>query len=397
MNYPLKNTKEKYGLIARGFHWLIALLIFCLLIVGFFMGSMSFGPDKLQVIGLHKSFGIAVLFLGALRIIWRTITPPPPSLSTHAWYEKILAKTIHIVFYFCIIAMPLSGWVMSSAGEYPVRVFGVFNLPAIAPKNHDLFEAMKEVHELLAYGLIASILLHIVGAVKHQIIERDATMQRMGASLPLAALGILFLAVIPFLPEEPKGEISSAQTKSVSESSTTIQEASAWVIDHAASTIGFTFTQSGQAVTSTFEKWSGQIVFDKNNLAAASAKIIIDPSSIKTGSADRDEQALGADWFAVSEFPEVIFESESFTDLGSNQYRADGTLTMRGVKAPVSFLFSLEFESLGQSRKRAVMNADLVLKRLDFGLGQGGWQATDTIAADVKIHLHVEADEKNSD
>jgi cytochrome b561 len=404
MQMPLKNTQDQFGLIARGFHWVIALLILMLLIIGYKMGTIPFGPDKLYVIGMHKSFGMTVFALGIMRIIWRFISAPPPSLPTHAGYEKFLAKTIHAVFYICMIGMPLSGWIMSAAGEYPVRYFNLFNIPPIVGKNEDLMEAMREVHEVLALVLAGSIALHVAGAVKHKIIDRDETMKRMGAHLVLAVLGVLMLATAGYysLDESSEEGRDSGTDKVVSEgiakADETIEGESAqgWVIRQEASSIGFNFTQYGQGVESRFEDWSGKIVFDKNNLEASSAEIHIKAASLKTGSEDRDNTARGAEWFDVEKFPEIVFKSESFSDLGSKRYAVSGDLTIRDVTKPVNFEFTLDEESLGQSQKKATMDGALTLNRLDFGVGQGQWQAVDAIGADIAIKLHVEAIENET-
>ncbi|HPF79071.1 MAG TPA: cytochrome b/b6 domain-containing protein, partial [Alphaproteobacteria bacterium] len=92
----LKNTKETYGLIAKAFHWPTAIIIMALILVGLYMGSMENGPDKLQVYMLHKSFGILVLWLVGLRIVWRLINTQPAALPNHKPWERILAKLAHL-------------------------------------------------------------------------------------------------------------------------------------------------------------------------------------------------------------------------------------------------------------------------------------------------------------
>ena len=189
------NTENAFGWISRSFHWLIALMILVLLILGFWMEGLTPNPFKFEMYGLHKAFGILVLFLGALRLIWRFTQTVPLSLPTHAGWERFLSKTIHIVLYISIIGMPLSGWVMSSAGGHPVSIFGLFEMPALVEKNKEISGAARLAHELFAYALIGAVGLHIIGALKHHVIDHDETLRRMGGSILVAFIGLVLLLV----------------------------------------------------------------------------------------------------------------------------------------------------------------------------------------------------------
>lgn len=174
-----RNTAERYGAVAIGFHWIVAILVIALLAVGLVMTDMKPGPDMFKIYATHKSVGITVLTLAVLRLIWMLTNPHPATLPTHQRWEKVLAKAVHLFLYFSIIAMPLSGWVMSSAKGFPVSVFGWFTLPDFVAPDKDLAKAAGEFHEVLAYVLMAAILLHFSGALKHHLIDKDGTLRRM--------------------------------------------------------------------------------------------------------------------------------------------------------------------------------------------------------------------------
>ena len=174
-----RNTSERYGLIAQGLHWIVALCVIALLIVGLLMTDMKQGPDMFKVYALHKSVGIVVLTLAVLRLIWKLTNPHPHSLPTHQKWERYLARLTHVFLYFAIIGMPLSGWAMSAAKNYPVSVFGLFTLPNIVPPSEEIAKLANQFHELTAYALIAAIGLHFAGAMKHHIIDKDGTLRRM--------------------------------------------------------------------------------------------------------------------------------------------------------------------------------------------------------------------------
>lgn len=174
-----RNTQDRYGAVAKGFHLVIALLILGVITVGLVMTNFKFSmPVKFQIYGLHKSFGILILTLVSMRLLWRLINTHPFPLPTHKTWERTLSKVIHGLLYVLMFAMPLSGWIGSSAKGYSVAVFG-FPIPDLVARNDALSDIMWEVHEVAAYGLIALIALHFAGAMKHYLIDHDETLWRM--------------------------------------------------------------------------------------------------------------------------------------------------------------------------------------------------------------------------
>ena len=162
-------------------HWITALLI-----IGNVAGAwLSEGlpkPDRAQIMGLHKAFGITILLLTLVQIGWRLKHKSPPLVETLKAWEAALAKVTHWLFYILILAMPLAGWAfVSGAGAgKPVSMFGLFNLPAL-PVGTDkpTIGMFKDVHSVLGYGIVALFVLHVVGALKHQFVDRDGTLRRM--------------------------------------------------------------------------------------------------------------------------------------------------------------------------------------------------------------------------
>jgi cytochrome b561 len=174
-----KNTTDRWGAISQLLHWLIVLLILALGIVGLVMTEMRNSPDKIQIYLLHKSFGLAVLALMALRLLWRLFAGAPrPVPGTPHWQERIASLT-HGALYALVFAMPISGWVLNSAAGYPLRWFNLFNLPAIAGKSESLRELAEEAHEWLFWILIALALVHAAAAIYHHAFQHDATLARM--------------------------------------------------------------------------------------------------------------------------------------------------------------------------------------------------------------------------
>ncbi len=169
----------RYSLPAMLLHWLMAAMILTALPLGLYMHNLPLSTRKLQLISYHKWLGITVLLLWGLRVLWRLWQQPPalPVLMPH--WQRRLAHWVHGLLYVLMFAIPLSGWLMSSAKGFPVVYFGVLPLPDLIGKDKELAEVLKEVHEMLNAGLITLVGLHILAALEHHFIQRDSTLRRM--------------------------------------------------------------------------------------------------------------------------------------------------------------------------------------------------------------------------
>ena len=162
--------------------------------------------------------------------------------------------------------------------------------------------------------------------------------------------------------------------------------ASAWTVDKANSKIRFRSAFSGTAFEGGFAKWDAQINFDPKNLAASKVVVTVDLASAGTGDSDRDSTLPSADWFNVAKFPRAVFTSTVIKDLGGGTYEADGSLSLKGVAKPVALPFTLAIT--GDTAK---MSGQVVLKRNDFGVGQGQFAAADTVPFEVTVPVTVVA------
>lgn len=171
----------RYNGVAIAFHWIITVLI-ALNFVGAWIAEDMPKEDAMQVMANHKAFGLTILLLSVLRIAWRLIHKAPPLVDTLKTWEVALAKVTHALFYFLMVAIPVTGWAMASAGMKgaPIGWFGIFEIPAL-PVAHDRATAgiFHESHEVLATLMLVLFALHVVAALKHQFVDRDGTMARM--------------------------------------------------------------------------------------------------------------------------------------------------------------------------------------------------------------------------
>jgi len=159
---------EGYDSVARAFHWLMAAMILSLLAVGLYMHDLP-REDTLRptLYMLHKACGMLVLLFFVMRLIWRA-THSQPSLSRYGANIRKAAHAAHIALYSLMFGIPTAGYLMSSFHGYPVNFFGLFKLPILVDKDKQLASFFGEVHEYAAYILIAILVLHIAGALKHR-------------------------------------------------------------------------------------------------------------------------------------------------------------------------------------------------------------------------------------
>lgn len=175
----LKNSETRYGAVTKSFHWVMALLILTLLAVGLTMEDLEPLKLKLQVYGLHKSFGVLVLILAFVRIAWHIASKKPAFVAGLKAYEKTAARAVHAFLYIAMFGMPVSGWLMSSAAGRTVSFFGLCDLPNFVTENEGLRDTFGTIHEFLGYTLIIGIAAHVAGALRHHFISKDATLRRM--------------------------------------------------------------------------------------------------------------------------------------------------------------------------------------------------------------------------
>ena len=175
----LRNTLYRYGTIAQFFHWLIVALIATQFTLAYIFSDMPLGLEKIGLIVTHKAIGMTVLILMILRLSWRFLSPPPALPTGTKSYERFLANAAHVLLYALVIALPLSGWLMSSAANIPVSYFAWFDFPVLVEPNKDLVKVTKTIHYGLNITLACMIFLHVVAALRHHFILRDDVLRRM--------------------------------------------------------------------------------------------------------------------------------------------------------------------------------------------------------------------------
>lgn len=288
---PIRNTQTSFGTVTRSFHWLTALVILTAMPLGLIANDLSSGPEsialKAQLFSLHKTIGVVAFFLGVARILWAFGQTRPVPLNPDRRLETLLAEAVHWLLYLSLVIVPLSGWIHHAAVDGFAPILWPFGqgLPFV-PKSETVASLAGMAHWLFTKLLAAAILLHVLGAVKHHLIDRDATLRRMarGVSAPAVAaphrarLGPLVLAlgiygagaaVAVTLTAPPTPATSTAlQTQGANSGNWQVQTGS----------LGFRVTQMGAPVEGSFAGWTAEITFDDSIIdgPAGSIEVVVD-------------------------------------------------------------------------------------------------------------------------
>lgn len=171
-----------YTKTAKTLHWLMAILIFGLLALGTYMQGLLLSPTKLQLYSWHKWAGVTAFVLVLVRLAWRVTHVPPALPASMPMPMQFVAHAGHLALYGLMIAIPISGWLMSSAKGFQTVWFGVLPIPDLLEKNKEVGDMLQTVHMSLNLLFAATILGHIGAALKHHFIDKDDILTRM---LPL--------------------------------------------------------------------------------------------------------------------------------------------------------------------------------------------------------------------
>lgn len=414
-----QNTSHSYGSVAKSFHWLTALLIFTTFPLGYVANELAHDilrPDfdgNPQVIAravllfsLHKTLGLAVFATALLRILWALSQPKPGLLHPDRKAEALAAEAVHWLLYGSLVAVPLSGWIHHAATTGFAPIWWPFgqDLPFV-PKSEAVAGVFGGLHWVLVWTLAVALALHVAGALKHHVIDRDATLRRMlpgRAALPtppaqahslmplLVALVIwggalgTGAAIGVYGVHDHADDHATAQVDTGSAAPVVIAAASDdanWLVQ--SGTLGIAVTQMGSAVQGSFASWAAQIQFDAPEAPgpAGQVEVTIDIASLTLGSITA--QAMGADYFDSAQFPSAVFKAD-IVKL-TEGYEARGTLTLKGKEVPVTLPFALE-----QDGNTARMRGALTLNRMDFGIGESqSDESTLAFAVDVNVELEA--------
>ena len=380
-----------YGTVTKTFHWLTALLILTVIPLGVIANQLPYDTNdelarKAWLFSLHKTLGVIIFFVALARILWAMTQRKPANLHPDRKVETFLAETVHWLLYVSLVAVPLTGWIHHAAttGFAPIWLPIGQDLPLV-PKDESVAKAFAGLHWLFSKIMVASLLLHFAGALKHQFIDKDSTLQRMwfGASTPTHAhrgtAAAPIAAAVLYAGLTGLGAMAGLYSATPAAARTALAEVSSdWVVQEGE--IALTITQFNAPVTGRFGDWTAAIRFDPaatGTMGDVTTTIAID--SLTLGSVTG--QALGADFFDAASFPTATFAAQIVQ--AGDAYAAQGTLTIKDSTVPVTLPFTLEIAD-----GVATMAGAVTLDRRDFAIGETMGDETNlAFAVDIAVSL----------
>jgi len=179
-----RNTPIDYGAVARTLHWLVVALLIAQFTLGWMGADLPISLRRLVLLSRHKSLGATIFMVVILRLCWRLYSPPPALPADIPRWQRGAAHASHWLMYALLLAMPVVGWLSSSASNLTVSWWGLFNWPDLVAPDESLAHALKFVHKVMGWGLLAAVGIHVSAALWHHFARRDSVLSRMIPWIP---------------------------------------------------------------------------------------------------------------------------------------------------------------------------------------------------------------------
>ena len=387
------SSTAQYNPTAKILHWLVAGMI----VLQFVLAKLAdLAPSNLRELALlanHKSVGITILAVAVVRIIWRFRNKPPALPASMPKWQATASHVSHWSLYALLFAIPITGWLMSSASAYSVSWFNLFQLPDFVAPNPELKEIFEETHETLAKLLAVIASVHIIAAFKHAVVNKDDILSRMVSSVSVALFVIVAAFGAAWLGNVGKSSSSATDTSPAVttdggagvDAPVMSSDLPAWQVDYETSYVRFIGDQAGAEFEGVWESWSADMRFDADELGSSVFDVAVDTASGNTQDADRDGTLTDPEWFDSINFPEAYFRASDFS-ASEDGYVASGQLIIKGLASPAQLLFTVAAD--GDKR---VLTGTAQLDRLALGVGTGEWEDTEWVGKDVRVEVRVEA------
>ncbi|MFT4634442.1 MAG: cytochrome b561/polyisoprenoid-binding protein YceI [Arenicella sp.] len=388
---------KHYSMVAKVLHWSVAGLIVGQYVLAKLAENAKHEDKILEQLALlanHKSIGITILVLAVIRLLYRLRMPAPSLPSSMAKWQVTASKLSHVLLYGFLFALPISGWLMSSAKAYSVSWFNLIALPDFVMPSKPLAEFLHVTHHYLAEALFVIALLHILAALKHHFIDKDDVLNRISSKFSWLLFVLVILLVIGLFgrlfnvktlnshqPQAEQAQLVDELTNSVA----TASELPLWEIDYQQSFIKFKGDQAGAVFEGQWQRWSAEVQFDAKQLDKARFNVVIDTDSGFSNDQERDDTIRSVDFFDIASFPQANYRADKFTATGSD-YQSIGKLSMKAISADTILKFSVVDDG-----KFKILTGRAVLDRLTWDIGVGDWADTTWVGQRVTVEVRVVA------
>ncbi len=377
-----RSSSQRYGDIAVIFHWAIALLIIGLLIIGKYMTSLEENdPVRFVLTQWHKSFGITVLILSVLRLLWRFTHKPPPELASIAHWQQRAASLAHGLLYALMFILPVTGWIMVSASPLNLDtvLFNVIpwpHLPGLDTLENrgDIADSFLDYHEMAGTVLIVILLAHIGAALKHHLIEKDETLVRM---LP-AKESSSFKRKITVLGVAVATSITGLYLYANSGNQAALLAAGD-------SEVSFVADVTGEPTPGVFTQTSVEALINEADPSASTIVARVQTASLSIDNPQVAGSLPETEWFDVQNYPEAVFESGSVNAVDDGSLLVTGNLTIKESTREVSFPMTLSDED-----GKRVVRGEFTIDRREFSIGLESQQSDDFVGYPVVVKFRFD-------
>ncbi|MFN4135529.1 MAG: YceI family protein [Novosphingobium sp.] len=423
---------SRYSALAIALHWALTFLLLFQVGLGSALEHLPKGVAQFAGYQFHKSVGILILLLSIGRLGVRLVRARPAPVPGNR-LQMLAAKAVHGLLYAVMIGGPLTGWVIVSTAKVRLQtmLFGLVPWPDL-PLGQGWHEPAEALHGLLGPVTLGLAALHVAGALHHHIRREDVIGRMLPAALGgsrratgiVAALAVLAglaalgagrsLSFAPRAPAAPAASLSEPASTAVASDASdegaalesgqaqadqtaapapdaTAQAAAEpanavpWTVQPGGR-LGFTADYGGEAIAGTFKRWDAAIVFDPADLKGSTIRATIDLASVESGDAQRDDMLRSDSFFGIGSYPRAEFASRAIRQTGEGRYVAEGTLSLHGRSRPLKLGFALRIDG-----DRALAIGQARLQRLDFGVGEAEWSATDQLKDAVAVDFRFSA------
>lgn len=376
---------------AKFLHWSVAALIVTQYLLAKLAENAKHNEDTLNQLALlanHKSVGMTILLLAVVRVCARIINTPPALPASMPSWQKRASQISHLLLYGFLFALPLTGWLMSSAKAYSVSWFKLIALPDLVSPSESLAQQLQTTHLYLADALAVVAGLHILAALKHHFLDKDEILKRMsGIGSWVLFIGLTLFAIISLgrfvTPDSSTSELQAARQNS--DSAFQLSDLALWEIDYSNSFIRFSGDQAGAPFTGEWQSWTADIQFDANNLARARFDVRISPNAVSSNDEKRDNTIRSAEFFDVDQYPEARFQATRFQQTADG-FIALGQLSMKGFSSDTTLAFTVI-----QNENQTILTGTAIIDRLVWNIGSGDWADTSWVGQEVSVEVRVVA------
>ena len=389
----LGNTVDRFGGVAKTLHWLTALLILTMLILGVIASQWPFDTsDALATKGIlfsiHKTLGLTTLLVAIIRILWAIIQPRPAPLGSDSKFQHFAAETVHWSLYGMMVMVPLTGWMHHAATSGFAPIWWPFGQTLFfIPQSEVLATVLGKLHLAFNIVLAVSIGLHVAGALKHHVFDRDATLKRMlpgQVALPSGLVkaafhkGPLLMALVVWATAAGIGGVLGLAKNETSQSTVALEEVqSDWSVSSGSLSIGV--NQFGQSVMGSFADWTAEIEFTETAREGrhGDVTVVISIPSLMLGGITNE--ALAVDFLNAEGFATATYTGPIKPNDVEDGYIVDGTLTLVGQTVPLVLPFDLMLDGA-----TATASGSTSLDRRDYRIGQS-YPDESTVGFEVQI------------